>query len=91
MTTRMLDRRSRSVVVVWIVLVASIALSVLLGADNASSAASAAIVIVAFTKVWLIGNYFMELNRATRLLQWAFAAYVVLTCAMLILAFYRWW
>ncbi len=75
---------------VWVILIVTIAVSLLLGGDRGSSAAGALIVIVAFVKVWLIGNYFMELNRAPKLLQGGFAAYVVGTCAALILAFYRW-
>lgn len=90
MTMRAPDRRSRSTVVVWTILVATIAVSLALGADHVSSAASTLIVIVAFIKVWLIGNYFMELNRAPRLLQGAFSGYVVVTCATLVFAFYQW-
>lgn len=88
-TIRALNRRSRGVVVVWIVLIATIAVALVLRAGDVSSAAGASIVTIAFIKVWLIGNYFMELNRAPRLLQFGFAAYVVVTCTTLILAFYR--
>lgn len=90
MAMPMLNRRSRTIVVVWIVLIATIGVSLILRADHVSSTASALIVIIAFIKVWLIGNYFMELNRASLVLRGGFAAYVVVTCATLVLAFYRW-
>ncbi|MGD9620310.1 MAG: cytochrome C oxidase subunit IV family protein [Mycolicibacterium sp.] len=74
----------------WIVLIATMVVSLFVSAGHTFPAASTLIVLVAFTKVWLIGNYFMELNRAPKVLQCAFGAYVVVTCATLVLAFYRW-
>ena len=89
MSIRALDRPSQGILVVWIVLIATIAVSLVLRADEGSSAVGASIVAIAFMKVWLIGNYFMELNRAPRPLQLGFASYVLVTCATLIFAFYR--
>ncbi|MCH9731184.1 MAG: cytochrome C oxidase subunit IV family protein [Actinomycetia bacterium] len=89
MAIQALDRQSRWIVAVWVVLIATMAGSLVLRTEDVSSAASASIVAIAFMKVWLIGNYFMELNRAPRPLQLGFAAYVVVTCAALIIAFYR--
>src|SRR3569623_112031 len=55
---------------VWLTLVALIGLSWWAGTDAGlgAGAVTAAVLVVAYTKVLLVGHAFMELGRATRLL-----------------------
>lgn len=70
----------------WAVLMGLTAVSWWLGAEHALSAAIAtiAILVVAFTKVLLVGLSFMELHRADWLLRGAFAFWCIVTCAALV-------
>jgi heme/copper-type cytochrome/quinol oxidase subunit 4 len=73
-------------VVTWAVLMGLTAVSWWLGAEHALGAAlsTTAILMVAFTKVLLVGRSFMELHRAAWLLQGTFAFWCIVTCTALI-------
>lgn len=69
-----------SEVVVWGILVAATVLAWFLGHQQTGTAAVvAAIFLVAFVKIRLVGMYFMELRRAPTLLRGAFDAYLVIS------------
>ena len=45
------------------------------------------ILVIAFTKVLLVGREFMELRHAPRWLLWGFQSWAILTCLVLIALF----
>lgn len=70
------------------------ALSWWLGGDhdigmNARALTMAAIAVVAFVKVHLVGMYFMQLRHAPAMLRFSFMAWTVVTCALVIGLFLR--
>jgi hypothetical protein len=72
--------------VVWLFLISATILSWAIGhewvADD--SVATAAVIVVAFMKVRLVGLDFMELRSAPKLMRLAFEVWVLATCAALI-------
>jgi hypothetical protein len=74
----------RPAILVWVVLMVVTALSWWLGAGHgASSIATVAVLSVAFTKVGLIGEHFMELRHALPLMRalfglWCGVMFIVL-------------
>ena len=78
--------RSR-ITLVWAILVAATLLSfetMVMGGDGI---ARAVILIIAFTKVLLVGREFMELRNAPPLLNWTFHAWVIAVCLALLVLF----
>jgi heme/copper-type cytochrome/quinol oxidase subunit 4 len=66
---------------VWFVLIAATLLSFALGTGHGISShqiASVVIMAVAFTKVFLVGMYFMELRDAPNVLRGIFTGYCLL-------------
>jgi heme/copper-type cytochrome/quinol oxidase subunit 4 len=80
------DANSRHVVLVWAILMALTGLSWWLGTDHGvgPALATAVILIIAFTKVFLVGRSFMELRHAAPVLQSLFALWCVIACTALI-------
>jgi hypothetical protein len=72
---------------VWAVLAAATLLSWWFGAGGGRFAA-AAVVAVAFLKVRLIGNHFMEVRSAPLALRAVFEAYCISVCAMILVFYY---
>lgn len=71
--------------VVWFVLVAATLLSLSLGTGHgidSHRAASVAVLLVAFVKVFLVGMYFMELRAAPNALRGLFCGYCLLVFAL---------
>lgn len=69
----------RPATVVWLVLVAATMISSWLGDGHGTrKVATVVVIVVAFLKVFLVGQYFMELRTAPRALGLAFGAWVVL-------------
>ena len=62
---------------VWAALTAATGLSWWLD-DGAGDAAAVAVLAIAFVKVWLVGEHFMELRRAPTALRRAFTGYTIL-------------
>jgi hypothetical protein len=79
-----------SAVVAWVVLVFITALSWYLsldltaGVDNAHRYVTTGILLLTFFKVRLVIIHFMELSNAPRLLHYAYEAWVVIVCGVLI-------
>jgi caa(3)-type oxidase subunit IV len=69
---------------VWLVLIVATCASWLLGSEDASSAqiGSVIIIFIAFTKVRLVGLYFMELKYSALALRAIFEVYVVAVWAL---------
>jgi heme/copper-type cytochrome/quinol oxidase subunit 4 len=80
------EANSRYVVLAWAVLMALTGLSWWLGTDHGvgPALATAAILIIAFTKVFLVGRSFMELRHAAPVLHGLFAFWCVIACTALI-------
>lgn len=72
---------------VWAILVAATFLSFETMSMGSAALLRTFILIIAFTKVWLVGREFMELRHAPPLLLWTFQAWVVITGAVLIALF----
>lgn len=75
---------------IWILLVLATLVSfesMQLGNEGAR-AGRAAILVIAFTKVLLVGREFMELRHAPALLLWLFQAWVAVVCAALLVLFW---
>lgn len=78
----------RTVVVVWLILMVSTALSWYLGGSYAPSyVATVAIIIVAFFKVFLVGRHFLELREARPVLRQIFYGWTVVTCVALVMLY----
>jgi caa(3)-type oxidase subunit IV len=72
---------------IWIVLILATVTSWVLGTEhgiNNHTLASAAILLIAFIKVRLVGLYFMELREAPTVLRGLFDAYCVIVCTLVI-------
>ncbi len=72
---------------VWSLLIAATLLSWWLGTDHglgSNTAATLAVIAVAFFKVRCIGLYFMELRHAPIALRLVFEGYVVVVCGVVI-------
>jgi cytochrome c oxidase subunit IV len=80
------EANSRYVVLAWAILMALTGLSWWLGTDRGVGPAltTAAILIIAFTKVFVVGRSFMELRHAAPVLHSLFALWCVIACAALI-------
>ena len=80
------DANNRHVVLAWAILMALTGLSWWLGTDHGVGPvlATAVILIIAFTKVFLVGRSFMELRHASPVLQSLFALWCVIACTALI-------
>jgi heme/copper-type cytochrome/quinol oxidase subunit 4 len=76
----------RHVVLAWAILMALTGLSWWLGTDHGvgPALATGAILIIAFSKVFLVGRSFMELRHASPVLQSLFALWCVIACTALI-------
>lgn len=77
---------TRLLVAWWAVLIGLTAVSWWLGSSHGPSVsvASAAILIVAYLKIYCVGWSFMELRSAARLLVAIFTIWCLTTCAILI-------
>ena len=73
-----------SITAVWFLLMAATLSSWQLGVQESTSAATVAVLAVAFTKAWFVGMYFMELRNAPLPLRLLFQAWIVLVCGVLI-------
>lgn len=76
-------------IVTWALLMLATVISWYLGGNHAlpggtKEMAVSLIAIVAFVKVHLVGNYFMELRHAPRTLRLVFSGWMVLTCALIV-------
>lgn len=82
-------RTSRTALIVGAALVIATLVSWWLGLHeggdpgDGASVATAAVIVIAFVKVWFVGRHFMELREAPRLLRHAFDVYVVAICTAL--------
>ncbi|WP_230316236.1 cytochrome C oxidase subunit IV family protein [Conexibacter sp. W3-3-2] len=77
---------TRPLAIVWVVLVASTAVSWLVGDDHgfgSGDAAAFTVIAIAFAKVWLVGLHFMELRHAPPRLRRLFEAWVVVVPVVL--------
>jgi caa(3)-type oxidase subunit IV len=75
---------------VWLLLIVATIASWVLGTDHGISdhtAASIAILLIAFVKVRFVGLYFMELRDAPAVLRTLFEAYCLIVCTALIVLF----
>tara|TARA_R110001592_G_scaffold363392_1_gene687155 strand:+ start:80492 stop:80776 length:285 start_codon:yes stop_codon:yes gene_type:complete len=54
------------------------------GNTQAVHLATAGVVVVAFTKVWIVGFEFMELRYAPRWLRYSFDAWIIAVCLALL-------
>lgn len=72
---------------VWATLVVATLLSWWFGAEGGRLAA-VAVVAVAFFKLRLIGNHFMEVRGAPLALRAVFEAYCISVCAMILVFYY---
>lgn len=80
---------SRKATLVFLVLVAATCISLLLDAEKGyGHNISSIIVAITFVKIWLVGNYFMELREAPGALQFLFGGYVASVLAILLGFFY---
>ena len=70
----------------WGILVSLTAISWWLGGDHGLGPALATVVIlmIAFAKAFLVGASFMELRKASAVLQMAFGIWCVLACGVLV-------
>ena len=73
----------------WLMLLAGTGLAWWLGqtdqsGERAGAFAIAAVIVVAFVKVWLVGFQFMELRHAPRWLRHTFDAWITAVCVALI-------
>lgn len=70
----------------WAILMSLTALSWWLGSAHGLGAALAttAILLIAFAKVFVVGNSFMELRHAAPALRRGFAGWCMLACAALV-------
>ncbi|ASF09475.1 hypothetical protein NBRGN_110_02500 [Nocardia brasiliensis NBRC 14402] len=77
--------RQRRLVLTWLLLVAATGISLLLGSGHttASTLGALAVITITFTKIWLVGFTFMELDTAPRVLQILFTSWVVATAVTL--------
>ena len=73
---------------VWIALVAATVLSFETTILGQAGVGRAAILVIAFAKVLLVGREFMELRHAPPLLLWLFQGWVVAVCAVLLVVFF---
>lgn len=78
--------RSRTTLV-WTILIAATFLSFETMALGNAFLLRSAILVIAFTKVLLVGREFMELRHAPRLLLWTFQIWTIMTCVVLIVLF----
>lgn len=80
---------SRRATLIFLLLVAATCVSLLLDTKKGyGQGISAAIVTITFVKIWLVGNYFMELREAPRVLRLLFDGYVATVLAVLLGFFY---
>lgn len=80
---------SRTAVLIFVTLVAATGISLLIDTGKGHGYnISWAIVTVTFIKIWLVGNYFMELRGAPLALRLLFGGYVVSVLAVLLGFFY---
>ncbi|MGH3953607.1 MAG: cytochrome C oxidase subunit IV family protein [Mycobacterium sp.] len=80
---------SRRATLIFLVLVAATCISLLLDTEKGRGYnISSVIVTIAFVKIWLVGNYFMELREAPVLLRLFFGGYVASVLAILLGFFY---
>ncbi|WP_354701658.1 hypothetical protein DSM112329_01984 [Paraconexibacter sp. AEG42_29] len=85
-----ITRNSRAAVVVFAALAVATLVSWWLGIDEGgapgegASVGTAAVIVIAFVKVRLVGRHFMELRDAPAVMRIVLDAYVVVVCAALI-------
>ena len=72
----------------WLLLMAATLITWLLATDHTliggATAATVAVLIIAFTKVGLVGRYFMELRTAPAALSLLFTGWLVVTATVII-------
>lgn len=76
----MTDSVKKTLLLAWVVLVVSTAISWFVGDDHglgSGDAAAWAVIAIAFAKVWLVGLHFMELRHAPPVLRRLFEGWVV--------------
>lgn len=80
---------SRRATLIFLVLVAATCVSLLLDTEKGRGYnISSVIVTITFVKIWLVGNYFMELREAPWVLRFLFGGYVASVLAILLGFFY---
>lgn len=72
---------------VWLLLVAVTGVTWLLGNDHGEVALSGMLAL-SFLKVWLVGEWFMELREAPSWLRRAFGAWVVVVGAAVVAGYF---
>ncbi|HKT02368.1 MAG TPA: cytochrome C oxidase subunit IV family protein [Rugosimonospora sp.] len=78
----------RPVVAVWLLLVAATVLSWRVGgAHGAGRAGGVVVLTVAFLKVFLVGDHFMELRRSATLLRVVFGGWCAVLWAVLLVQY----
>ncbi|MFE9687484.1 cytochrome C oxidase subunit IV family protein [Streptomyces sp. NPDC006285] len=73
----------------WLVLIIATGTSWWLGHDGGAHGYGrlmTLIMVIAFTKAWMVGNYFMQLRETPRLLRWTFSAGCVAVCVAVVSA-----
>jgi hypothetical protein len=82
----MIDKAERRLWFWWAILVAATLVSVEMRASSTSTAKAAAIavLIIAFSKTWIVILHFMDVRRAPLALKIALGGWVLAVCAVLI-------
>lgn len=80
---------TRRATLIFLVLVTATCISLLLDTQKGlGNNTSAMIVTITFVKIWLVGDYFMELRTAPYLLRYLFGGYVISVLGVLLGSFY---
>ncbi len=74
---------NRSIVAVWAILVAATLVSVALSGNSSAHAGAVGILSIAFIKVYLVAQYFMEVGAAPKSLRIIMAGWCVGVWAVL--------
>jgi Prokaryotic Cytochrome C oxidase subunit IV len=75
-------------VLAWLVLVAATAASWSLGHSHGPhELATVGVIALAFAKVLVVGEHFMELRHAPAVMRWGFATWAAVVCAALIVMY----
>ncbi|MFA5938938.1 MAG: cytochrome C oxidase subunit IV family protein [Sinimarinibacterium sp.] len=70
---------------IWLILVVATLFTWHFGSDTGDrSLATAVVIAVAFIKIRLVGNYFMEIREAPAALRCIFEGYCLFVCAMIL-------
>jgi heme/copper-type cytochrome/quinol oxidase subunit 4 len=89
MTAELLTLLKNRISLIWLALIAATLISWWIGTDDAASPTlgTAAVLIVVFIKIRLIGLYFMELRDAPLPLRLLFEGYCLIVCTTLLVMY----